>query len=93
MDGQQGPTMQYRELSSMLYDSLDGRRLGEELIHVYVWLSPFAVHLKLPQHRSLTILQYKMFLVLKNNNKKRTEYEIRCIISLNHDEYYAYKIL
>ena len=49
MDGQQGPTMQYRELSSMLYDSLDGRRLGEQLIHVYVWLSPFAVHLILSQ--------------------------------------------
>ena len=23
---------------------------GEEWMHVYVWLSPFAVHLKLPQH-------------------------------------------
>ena len=23
---------------------------GGEWIHVYVWLSPFAVHLKLPQH-------------------------------------------
>ena len=35
----------------MLYGSLDGRGLGEEeKIHVYVWLSPFAVHLKLPQH-------------------------------------------
>ena len=28
--------------------SLDGREFGEECIHVYVWLSPFAVHLKLP---------------------------------------------
>ena len=25
--------------------------LGGEWIHVYVWLSPFAVHLKPPQHR------------------------------------------
>ena len=26
------------------------RELGGEWIHVYVWLSPFGVHLKLPQH-------------------------------------------
>ena len=41
------------------------RVLGEEWIHAYAWLSPFAVHLKLPQHCKLAILQYKMFLVLK----------------------------
>ena len=27
-----------------------GRELGRERIHVYIWLSPFAVHLKLSQH-------------------------------------------
>ena len=27
-----------------------GGGFGGEWIHVYVWLSPFAVHLKLPQH-------------------------------------------
>ena len=27
-----------------------GKRFGGEWIHVYVWLSPFAVHLKLSQH-------------------------------------------
>ena len=27
-----------------------GGEFGEEWIHVYVWLSPFAVHLKLSQH-------------------------------------------
>ena len=27
-----------------------GGRFGEEWIHGYVWLSPFAVHLKLSQH-------------------------------------------
>ena len=27
-----------------------GREFGGEWIHVYVWLSPFAVHLKLSQH-------------------------------------------
>ena len=28
-----------------------GGEFGEEWIHVYVWLRPFAVHLKLSQHR------------------------------------------
>ena len=27
-----------------------GVEFGGEWIHVYVWLNPFAVHLKLPQH-------------------------------------------
>lgn len=40
----------YMELCSMLCGSLDGKGLGGEWIHVYVWLSPFAVRLKLPQH-------------------------------------------
>ena len=35
------------ELCSTLYGSLDGGEFGREWIHVYVWLSPFAVHLKL----------------------------------------------
>ena len=30
--------------------SLDGRGVRGEWIHVYVWLRPFAVHLKLSQH-------------------------------------------
>ena len=34
----------------MLYANLDGKGLGGEWIHVYIWLSSFAVHLKLPQH-------------------------------------------
>ena len=50
MDDQRWPTIQHREPSLMLCDSLDGRRTWEELIHVYVWLSPFAVHPKLSQH-------------------------------------------
>ena len=35
-----------------------GRKSGEEWIHVYVWLSPFAGHLKLSQHGSSAVLQY-----------------------------------
>ena len=33
----------------LLCDSLDGRGVWGEPIHVCVWLSPFAVHLKLSQ--------------------------------------------
>ena len=33
-----------------------GGEFGEEWIHVYVWLSPFTVHLKLSQHCSSAIL-------------------------------------
>ena len=43
--------LQYRKLCSMLYGSLAGRgEFGGEWIHVYMWLSPFGVHLKLSQH-------------------------------------------
>ena len=67
MDKQQEPTVQHRKLCSMLCGSLDGRGVGGEWIHAYVWLSPFAVHLKLSQHWQLAILQYKInFFFLKN---------------------------
>ena len=44
----------------MLCASLDGRGFGGEWIHVYVLLSPFAVHLKLPQHclSAMLLLSY-----------------------------------
>ena len=47
-----------------------GGELGGEWIHVFVWLSPFAVQLKLSQHCSLisyTTIQNKKF--LKNKKK------------------------
>ena len=44
------------ELCSVLCGSLDGRRW----IHAYVWLSPFAVHLKLSQDCQSAIPQYKI---------------------------------
>ena len=34
----------------MLCGSLDGRGVWREWIHAYVWLSAFALHLKLLQH-------------------------------------------
>ena len=33
---------------------------GGEWIHVYVWPSPFAAHLKLPQHGQSSLPQYKI---------------------------------
>ena len=34
----------------MLCGNLDGRVLRGEWIHIYVWLNPFSIHLKLSQH-------------------------------------------
>ena len=44
MDNQRGPSVQHRELCSVLCGSLDGRESGGEWIHA---LSSFTVHLKL----------------------------------------------
>ena len=46
MDNQEGPTVQHMELMCKLCGSLDGRGVWGRMIHVYVWLSPFTVHLK-----------------------------------------------
>ena len=46
MDNQQGPT----ENSAQCYvTGWMGGEFGREWIHVYVWMSPFAVHPKLSQ--------------------------------------------
>ena len=50
MHNQQGPTIKHRELCSVLSVSLDGRRVSRRMDHVYVWLNPFAVYLKLLQY-------------------------------------------
>ena len=53
MNNQQGPNVHHRELCSVFCGSMDGRGVwgrmdpGGEWMHVFVWLSPFAVHLKL----------------------------------------------
>ena len=50
MDNQQGPTVLHRELCSLLLCYVSawmGGEFGGEWIHVYVWVSPFTVHLKL----------------------------------------------
>ena len=51
IDNHQGPPEQHRKLCPVLYGSLDGRGVGGEWMHVYLWLSPPSVHLKLPEPR------------------------------------------
>ena len=46
-----------------------GEGFGGEQIHVYVWLSPFAVHLKLSQHCQLVILQHEIKSVVEEKNE------------------------
>ena len=54
--------------SAQCYVAGMGREFGREWIHVYVRLSPFAVHLKLYQHCQLAIPQYKMRSLKKCKN-------------------------
>ena len=49
MENQQGPAGQHRELCSMFCEAWMAGEFGGEWIHKYVWLSPFAVHVKLSQ--------------------------------------------
>ena len=46
----QAKSLWHRELCSMLCGSLGRRGVWGRWIHVHVWLSPFAIHLKLSQH-------------------------------------------
>ena len=54
-----------------------GKELEQEEIHVYVWLNPFALHLKLTQHCKSTIHPYKIKSFLKCtlllHKKKKTQ--------------------
>ena len=76
MDNQQGPTVQHMELYSMLCGSLDEREFGREWIYGYVWLSPLAAHLKLPQLISLPQYKIKSFKFARWEKKKRITREI-----------------
>ena len=60
MDNQQGPTVQHRELCSMLCGSRAERGMWGEWMHICLWLSPFTVHLELSQHCSSAIPHYKI---------------------------------
>ena len=55
----QGPTAWHRVFNGMWQPWMGGE-FGGEWIHQHVCWSPFAVRLELSQHRSSTILQYKI---------------------------------
>ena len=66
MANQQGPITYHIKFCSMLCASLDGMGVWgrmDKCIYVYVWLSPFTVHLKLPQY--CIPIQNKKFKVWK----------------------------
>ena len=69
MDNHQGPTVEHRELCSMSCGSLDGRGIWGRMDTWICLAESLAVHLKLLQHCSVAILQYK--------NKKLKKKEIR----------------
>ena len=52
MDNQQGPTVQHRELCSMLLAALMAGGFGGSMdtCIIDVWVNPFAINLKLSQH-------------------------------------------
>ena len=50
MDNQQRPIVEHIELCSVLCVRLNEIGIWGEWVHVYVLLSPFTVHSKLPQH-------------------------------------------
>jgi len=54
-----------------------GEGFGREWIHVCVWLSPFAIHLKLSQHRSLAIPQHKIKSSKNIKNKTWLLFELK----------------
>ena len=62
-----------------------GGGFGRERIPVYVWLSPFAAHLKLPQHCQSTVPQYRIKSSQEKENKKEKcpLFTLDLIIQLN----------
>ena len=105
VDNQQGPCMQHMELCSMLRGSLDGRSVGGKWIYIYIWLSSFAVHLKLSSHCLLTgytPLQIKSLITSKhmisnsflgrNGKLHKFRYHIQIIIKVRQIEDIIYFI-
>ena len=63
LSNQQGPTLERQGLllNVIWQPGRQGSLGGGEQIHVYVWLGPFADHLKLPQHCWLAKPEHKTF--------------------------------
>ena len=55
-----------------------GEGLAGEWVHVYVWLRSFTAHLKLPQHCSSAVPQYKIKHLKFEGEKKASDlYQIK----------------
>ena len=75
-----------------------GGGFGGEWIHVYVWLSPLAVYLKLSQHCLSAISQYKLkslenkFLNYKvhSNIKKHASFLSKIFLLYHMTKYFCY---
>ena len=78
MDNQQRPTYSIGNSAQCYAAGWMGGEFGGEWIHVYAWLSPFAVCLKLPQHCSSAIAWYKIKRFFKSGpmNKKGQGYRM-----------------
>ena len=74
----QGPAVESMELYSRLYRGLDGSVVWGEWIHVYLWLIPFILQLKLSQHCLLIeytpIKSRKFKIYIYMNEQKKKDY-------------------
>ena len=73
VDNWQGPTLRHRQLHSELWGSLKGGEFGRKWMLVYLWLSPFTVHLKLSQYCQSAIPRYKIKKFKEQNKIFRLE--------------------
>ena len=63
----------HRELCPIYVAAWMGVGFGGEWIHVYVWLRPFTAHLKLSQHCSSAVPQYKIKHLKFEGEKKASD--------------------
>ena len=69
MDNQQGPTEQHIGSAQCYVAAWMGGKFRGEWIHLYIWLSSFAIHHKLSQQLiSYTLIQNKKFKKGKKKN-------------------------
>ena len=69
MDDQQGPTYNTGNSVQCYAAARMGEEVGGEWIHIYVWLSPFDIHLKLSQH--CLLIGYTPVQKIKRLKKKK----------------------
>ena len=58
-----------------------GWEFGRECVHVYIWLSPFAIHPKLSQRCSSAIPQYKIKSFFKKGKENCRLVSENCLLA------------